>query len=1227
MTQGPWSIKGIDPRARSAAREQAQQRGVTLGQYLNSLLLDEEAIRVDGVDVADLHASDAAPDEMRRMSAEIDLLAQRIEAAQARNARTIAGVDKSILGVMGKLDASNRAQLAGLERVSRAMTDIEATQSALRARIETIESGGGPAGQTLGALKSLEAALARLAESVSERDAAAAREQAEFHDLFDKKVNRVSERVDSVARNLDAAVNEAVRSTSAGIAGRIDRIEQQVQTAERRMEGAIDRIADAASRFELFEEKTGRAVTDTASRMERALETSAQRSRAMSKELLDRVDGIDEKTREAINQLGEAVNRITQRISQAERTSGSAITTLERTVTTLDDRLSSMPGANDVEEIKSLFQERLDSLAADLSRPIHAVRADVERKVEEALRSNQPEKVERLERTIRELQQRLEDAEARQAGAVETISEQVDRMSRAVDERLRAVEGRPEDRSIEDVRREMLRLADTIDARLTNTEATIKATAGTVERLSSDVARVPDLVADRIKESERRSAEAIDAVGEQVGVMAERLQRRHDETAQRLNTRIDESGRSDLSAEEFNRFAQSFDERVRESERRSAEAIGQIGEQVARAAERLQNQHLESLRMLETRLADSGRAHESRLNDALADVARRMDEIGEQSTTALNPVHKTVSSIARRLAALEDGVQMEKPPERPIETGIPDLADDFAFIDADDVIPPVEITSAEKAMLMAGMGADFDPPAEAGPASDPESDFAPRLEPEAETTDIVGVEPPPFDRTPDAHLFAAPAAAAPEAQAAPDAAPAQNIDDLLDTDDVVLASGEPGADLLADEPGDLHGADYLAEARKAAMQGRRVSLATQAAKEKRGIGRGPLIASAALAVAVAGGGAWTVMRGKQEAANDTFTKLSPQAPQPSEGDPRAAAAVLFGDDAAPAASTAAAAATTAATTAPPTASPAEDIFEATPPWQAPGKPSGAKTDPPPAAKAAAPPEPVEPTITLVDAAAHGDPVALHDQAVDLLKGPDKQRAVGLLKEAAGKGLVMAQYRLAKLYEKGEGAPRDMAASRKWTEQAAIGGNIKAMHDLAVFYAEGDAGPQSYAAAVEWFRQAADLGLVDSQYNLAVLYEQGLGVSKDTAEAAYWFEVAGKSGDPDGLRRARALEAGLASGDIDQIKRRARAFTAKPGNARANGDLGRRPWDVASPAQIAETQRLLERLGYAPGKPDGKVHAATAEAIRKFEKDNRLPVTGEATIPLLRQLKSATLSAN
>src|SRR6185436_5712318 len=165
MTQGPWSVKGIDPKARSIARERAHRQGVTLGQYLNSLLMDDDAAPIADVEISEEPVPNLAADgDIRRMSQEIDQLAQRLDASTARSARAVAGLDKSILGLMGKVDASGRAQLTALERVTRAMGEIDTTQTALRSRIDSLEatSRGGP---TLDALKALESALGRLGES------------------------------------------------------------------------------------------------------------------------------------------------------------------------------------------------------------------------------------------------------------------------------------------------------------------------------------------------------------------------------------------------------------------------------------------------------------------------------------------------------------------------------------------------------------------------------------------------------------------------------------------------------------------------------------------------------------------------------------------------------------------------------------------------------------------------------------------------------------------------------------------------------------------------------------------------------------------------------------------------------------------------------------------------------------------------------------------------------
>ena len=92
---------------------------------------------------------------------------------------------------------------------------------------------------------------------------------------------------------------------------------------------------------------------------------------------------------------------------------------------------------------------------------------------------------------------------------------------------------------------------------------------------------------------------------------------------------------------------------------------------------------------------------------------------------------------------------------------------------------------------------------------------------------------------------------------------------------------------------------------------------------------------------------------------------------------------------------------------------------------------------------------------------------------------------------------------------------------------------------------------------------------------------------------------------------------------EQIRRRARAYNPKRSDRVANGDLGVRPWEQPTTSQVAEIQRLLNRLGYSAGEPDGQVGVRTTEAIRAFEASNGLDPRGDATLSLLRQLRVAS----
>ncbi|MGA0561180.1 peptidoglycan-binding domain-containing protein [Ancylobacter sp. VNQ12] len=62
-----------------------------------------------------------------------------------------------------------------------------------------------------------------------------------------------------------------------------------------------------------------------------------------------------------------------------------------------------------------------------------------------------------------------------------------------------------------------------------------------------------------------------------------------------------------------------------------------------------------------------------------------------------------------------------------------------------------------------------------------------------------------------------------------------------------------------------------------------------------------------------------------------------------------------------------------------------------------------------------------------------------------------------------------------------------------------------------------------------------------------------------------------------------------------------------------------PADVAVSARVMEVQKALARLGYGPIRIDGRVSDATRDAIQRFERDRRMPVTGDISDRLVRAL--------
>ena len=63
--------------------------------------------------------------------------------------------------------------------------------------------------------------------------------------------------------------------------------------------------------------------------------------------------------------------------------------------------------------------------------------------------------------------------------------------------------------------------------------------------------------------------------------------------------------------------------------------------------------------------------------------------------------------------------------------------------------------------------------------------------------------------------------------------------------------------------------------------------------------------------------------------------------------------------------------------------------------------------------------------------------------------------------------------------------------------------------------------------------------------------------------------------------------------------------------------------IAPPQRVIAVQRALNDYGYGPVKVNGNFGAETVSAIQKFERDRKLPVTGQISPRLLRELAALT----
>ena len=126
-------------------------------------------------------------------------------------------------------------------------------------------------------------------------------------------------------------------------------------------------------------------------------------------------------------------------------------------------------------------------------------------------------------------------------------------------------------------------------------------------------------------------------------------------------------------------------------------------------------------------------------------------------------------------------------------------------------------------------------------------------------------------------------------------------------------------------------------------------------------------------------------------------------------------------------------------------------------------------------------------------------------------GDDRDLAFRLCTDEAKTGSVVAERRLAGLYDRSQ-VPGHDAEAVTWYRKAAEAGDLPSLLRLGQLLHLGKGVPQNELDATAKIKQAAEADYQPAWTVLGERYEQGLGVRKSDKDASFWYRKAAEKGD-------------------------------------------------------------------------------------------------------------------
>jgi localization factor PodJL len=535
-------VKGIDAKAREVAKDLARRSGMTLGEWLNHMILEGEDVgaaisrerdRAEGRMETRFEARAEPridPQGSRRRPAyrethnDLDDERRRPAAPYSSGARPLAaresrGISSSDLRRRSIFEDRPRDDDRGYDVASDELGRVARVLEALSNRIEGSETRSATA--VRGVSSAVDSILDRLersetaqTERFTEQTESLRAEQEESREALVQRLAQAERLIDAQAERLDG-LSSHLREEREHIA----RLENELKSPAaldtiRTVEGALGKLAN-----QLYE--------------------GEQRSRDTVKDIREDMVGLSHRLaqievrdpeRAAQGVIDKVVARLAQRLEQAEAQTSGAIRALEQAFTTLDARLNRAEERGDVTDPEQV--QSLSRLANELSRRVEDSRAELLRALDD--RSNAT-----AEQVLKAFARRVEQAEQRSAAAIEKLGADVMRVAETLNRRVSSVEAASHE-GINRLGGEIGRVAEAVEARQQRADS---GHAQALERLGNEIARISERLGQRMAENERRTAQAVEGIGQAIEThrdtarseLADRIRQSEERTAKMLD--------------------------------------------------------------------------------------------------------------------------------------------------------------------------------------------------------------------------------------------------------------------------------------------------------------------------------------------------------------------------------------------------------------------------------------------------------------------------------------------------------------------------------------------------------------------------------------------------------------------------------------------------------------------------------------------------------------------